>query len=499
MTILLSAGNRVPAPETFDSWCAIGEIGEVPDSKRRLTNIELLLKAAYDGISEMWFKLATDLAKEQTAVFAHAPMCAANSSDMGVMLAWTQLANTLSKSSQRILVLCNDPWMFRHLCENVATVEILSPAPSFGLKPTRLFVRGVLARSKAAIRFAIAHIIACGDRRRCPKGASTLLVYSHPGTMSNGMDGYFGALMNKIPNLIRLLHVDRKIGGEEDVPADGRTFRLDAWGGLAKLFSLPFARWRPTPNTGSKANHWLVRRAEALEGSTGQAAAIRWQQICQEGFLQSAAPRTIVWPWENHGWERSLVLAARKLGVRTIGYQHATIARQEWNYSPKSYPPGENLAPNDIFCAGPYFRGELIDIGHDKKKMRIAGFLRGIQSDSLPYDPYAPILVALPLDRRIAAQILDAVRPMAQAGRKFVIKAHPKSSPLGVSEELFSFSNYALNEQGPLAAVIFAATTVGLEALLGGLPVIQFIPSDIVAMDVIPQMMDVVRDRKSVV
>ena len=44
-----------------------------------------------------------------------------------------------------------------------------------------------------------------------------------------------------------------------------------------------------------------------------------------------------------------------------------------------------------------------------------------------------------------------------------------------------------LNRQGGLSAVLYAATSVGLEACLGGLPTIRFLSGERMALDIMPQ------------
>ena len=49
----------------------------------------------------------------------------------------------------------------------------------------------------------------------------------------------------------------------------------------------------------------------------------------------------------------------------------------------------------------------------------------------------------------------------------------------------------ALGEQRELSAVVFAATTVGLEAVLAGIPTLRFQPRGRIALDILPRGIDV--------
>ena len=49
----------------------------------------------------------------------------------------------------------------------------------------------------------------------------------------------------------------------------------------------------------------------------------------------------------------------------------------------------------------------------------------------------------------------------------------------------------ALQDQNALSAVIYAGTSVGLEAVLGGLPMIRFQPADSMVADVMPESLHI--------
>ena len=487
MTVLLATSRRLPASADYDSWCAVTDAVPPLDPARRVARLESLLAAAFDGIGDEWRMLAARLTETPSASLAHAPAMAPNASDLGLMLAWRRLAADFAAGAERVAVVCDDPWLFRALAADGA--KAAAPAPGLRFRACRLAARGILARTAVALRMARAALALRGQRTRFPKGARVLLVYGHPASDADGQDGYFGPLLRELPGLVRLLHVDCGLARARALAADGRSFSLHAWGCLGALLCLPFARWRPAPADTEGALGWLVRRAAAVEGGTGQAAAIRWQQICQRAWLRAARPVVVAWPWENHAWERDFVRAARKVGVATVGYQHATVGGREWNHAPG--PDGVEALPDVILCSGEAGRKRLAGFGVPEDRLAVGGAWRAPDIRPLERDPSGAVFVALPSDLSIAGQMMKAVETLAAGGERFVVRDHPMT-PFPFSER-----SGVRRAAGPLAAekgiraVLYCATTVGLEAALGGMPTVRFVPAGRVDNDVLPDGLDV--------
>lgn len=487
MTVLLATSRRLPAPADFDSWCAIGDKPLPLDPAHRVANLENRLGVAFDGIEDEWRALAARLIEAPSAAFAHAPAVAPNASDLGLMLAWRRLVAAFGAGTDRIAVVCDDPWLFRALAADGARVA--APAPDLFFASLRLATRGFLARTAVAFRMACAVLALTGQRSRFPKRAGVILVYGHPASTADGQDGYFGPLLRELPRLVRLLHVDCGLARARVLMDGDRTFSLHAWGCLRTMMRLPFVRWRPSPEHLEGSLGWLVRRAAAMEGGTGQAAAIRWQQVCQRRWLRDARPAAVAWPWENHTWERDFVRAVRKDGVATVGYQHATVGRREWNHAPG--PDGAASLPDTILCSGEIGRKKLAMLGIPEDRLTIGGAWRAPDIRPLARDSAGAVFVALPSDAAIAGQMMAAVEALAANGERFVVRDHPMT-PFGFSER-----PGIRRAVGPLAAekgirvVLYCATTVGLEAVLGGMPTVRFVPAGRVDNDVLPDGIDI--------
>ena len=483
MAVVLSASNEA-AQKTHDVWCSTGSAPPGLDPSLRIADVGRLLEEALDSIRDEWFALGRVLGEDSSAPYAHMPSCAANASDFGLMLAWTRLVDRWAAEAEAVLLVCDDPWLFRHLAARPG-VRANRPPP---LRPAelRLRLRGILSRALVSARMFLAALRFGRQRSGVSPGGAWILAYGHPASRADGFDAYFGDLMGETPGLRRILHVDGPLARAEGLCESGRTFALHAFGSPFAALGLWRARWRPNIEG---PNAWLVRRAAAREGGTGQAAMIAWQVHCQERWLARAKPAAVAWPWENHSWERAFVRACRRASCSTVGYQHATVGAREWNYAPASNPDEASL-PDRILCSGPAGAARLRAFGHEERRLAVGGAWRMPSLAPLSRDPAGPVFVALPSDLAIAAEMVAAIRPLARAGRRFVVRDHPMT-PLTFAEEPgLARADGPLADQKSVAAVLYAGTTVGLEAALGGLPTIRFRPEGRVANDVLPDGLD---------
>jgi hypothetical protein len=443
------------------------------------------LEGAFAAIVPQLLGLCRRLGGDPSAVLAHTPSAATNVSDLGEMMAWSRLVEDWAREDRPVLVVCADPWLFRHLA-SLPGVTAESPPPLPGPRPA---VRGFLARFRHALRAAWSAWSTRGDRSVSP-GGSWLLSYGNPASRPDGQDAYFGALMRDEAELRRALHVDCPPAEAARLRDGGRSVSLHAWGSpLFALAVLPFARWRPDAQ-GPWA--WLVRRAAALEGATGQAAAIAWQVHCQRRWLAAVRPRAVAWPWENHGWERDLCRAARALAVRTAGYQHSTVGRFELNHHAGTLPDGAGGLPDRVLCTGGLTRDVLTGWGLDPDRCVVAGALRYAESTGPRHDPAAPVFFALPGDRVLARRMVAAALDLARRlNRRVLVRPHPVYDVEVPEDHLVSRAVNGLTGQAAVSAVVYAATTVGLEAVLFGLPTIRFVPAGCIANDILPNTLHV--------
>jgi hypothetical protein len=489
VSVLLHRSGHVPPAAQYDSWISIA--GALPaDSATELENVARRFEDAFDAIAEEWLAFAREIGSEPSAELSHLPTCAANISDFGEMLAWTHLVDELAlDATRRVLVICDDPWLFRHLAMRERVVA--GSPPPFACKNILLFVRGYGARLRYALRAAVDTFMLRAHRKKPEPAGTWLLVYGHPLSDPVGYDGYFGDLPEKFPALRRALHVDCSYGRAQELAAGGRIVSLRAWGTLLTAISLFFVRWRPGRTAKSGKFGWLVRRAAALEGGTAQSAAIRWQILCQNAWLAATAPAVVAWPWENHSWERCFVRTARISRIQTLGYQHSVIGRQMLNYSPQSCSGGQADLPDRILCVGQSTQCQLAAWGVSSEKMAIGGALRFPAAPDIRCDPAAPIFVALPFDRGLAAEMMSGVAKCSGTRRDFAVRDHPMTPFFIKGAENIRRADGPLGQQRAVSAVLYAATTVGLEALIAGLPTLRFRSRRGLAINILPPGLDV--------
>ena len=490
MTVLLRRSGDLPPTAAYDVWfhaasaCGRRRDPVDPPAARKLPQLGRRLEAAFDAVCPEWLKVGKALADDPGAELAYVTTCATYASDFGQMMAWSRLAGELAQESVRCLVVCDDPWLFRHLAE-IPGVAAGAPPPLWPTR-TKLWARGVLARLALIPRLSWATLASRGQRRHHAPGDAVILVYGHPASDTRGYDDYFGPMMREIPTLKRAMHTDCGAAQARALAADGRTASLHAWGRIGWTPGLLFVRWRPRAEHRRGPLGWLVRRAAAVEGSGGAHPMNIWQRRCQEAWLNEARPKVVAWPWENQGWERGLSRQARRFGVRTAGYQHVVIGPHQLIFSPATNRDGAASLPDTVVCDGVPFRDHLARLGVPSARLAIGGSLRIGRIDNDLYDSKGPVFVALAARQSIAGQQMAAVEKAAAQGFRFLIKGHPMY-PMDFQEtDGVRRTTAPLAKQTGLSAVFYATGTTGLEALLAGLPAFRILPEDEIAINSLP-------------
>ncbi len=484
MGVLLRTTAEGPGEQAFDRWLSVtGTHARLPLA-RRLEDLPRRLQDSFDGIRDRWLAIAARLGTDPVGRLSHTATGAAYINDFGLMLAWSDLVEALAGEEATTLVLCDDPWLFRHLA-GLLGVDAGAPPPIWA-SALRSAVRGVAARMRLAVRLAGTALAMRRYRGASRTGAPALLVYGHPQSDAAGNDAYFGGLMKEIPDLVRLLHADCAAGRARELCADGRTASLHGWGSIGFAAMLPFVRWSVPAALDATAERWLLRRAAARENATAALAMTRWQEHCHTRWLRAARPSAIAWPWENHPWERTLCRAARGAGVPAIGYQHAVIGRHQFNFSPRSNPDGTESLPTHILCNGPAYHRQLIALGHGPSTLSIAGAFRVAREGTAFHDADGPVYVALSAIEPIARQMLAVTGDPALADLRFVVKDHPLY-PIEFAETArVRRTSKTIPESAGLRAVVYSTGTTGLEGLLAGVPTYRFLPDDRIAPDTLP-------------
>ncbi|MDA0991011.1 MAG: hypothetical protein O3A51_09695, partial [Verrucomicrobia bacterium] len=361
MPVILRTSKELPSPSAYDAWFVLTEARGRGEPETKIANLANRLEAAFDDICPEWLTVAAALSDTPGAELAYAPTAAAFGSDFGLMMACGRLVGDVAEETQTYLVVCDDPWLFRHLAELPGVVS--GTAPALWWTTLKFRLRGLIGRLRLMARLSWATLATQRYRGAAAPGAPAILVYGHPGSTADGYDTYFGPMLREVSALGRVLHTDCRPRRVAELAADGRTVSLHAWGRAWLTPGLLFQYWRPGPGHLRGSYGWLVRRAAEIEASGAAHAMNAWQHQCQAAWLNRVRPSVVVWPWENHGWERVFCRAARRFGVTTVGYQHTVIGRHQLNYSPASNRDGATSLPDLILCNGPAYRDPLLAWG----------------------------------------------------------------------------------------------------------------------------------------
>ncbi len=484
MTVILRHSNDLSDIDTSLSWYAVTgtSAGLNPDCK--LAGLGARLEKEFDGIRDEWWRIGKQLGQTPSARLAHTPTAASYNCDFGLMMAWVRLTERVCAESASCLAVCDDPWLYRELAA-INGVSAGRP-PSLWRHIIRLSVRGYLSRAWLAVKVSAASFRLKHTRNNINVGDKTILAYGHPGSSADGQDIYFGSLMKDMPALKRIIHTDAGPAAVNRL-AGKRTAGFHAWGHVLYVPFLIFKRWRPSQSDLSGDFSWLIRRAIIIENSTAAVATNAWQFHCQNRWLSQNKPSVILWPWENHPWERELCRRAKKFGIKTIGYQHAVIGPQQFNPGPASNPDGFDSIPDRIICSGPAYHDQLIQWGIPEDRLIIGGAFRISSFEDNLFDPDGPIFVATSSDSNITRKLMLAVKGAQKNGRKFLIKIHPLYPKEIEESESVQITSHTIPEQSGISAVLYGTGTSGLEGMLAQIPTFRLRPDDQVAINVLPE------------
>jgi hypothetical protein len=484
VTVYLRQSRHAGSAPAGLSWFAVAGAPGALSRATRVSGLARLLEEKFAEIRPLWWRLGRAMGGDASAEVSHAAACGAFGSDFGLMLAWSRLVEDRAAARNDCLVLCDDPWLFRHLT-GIAGVDA-GPAPALAGTEWKLRLRGIAARARLAVRLVIAHARTRTLRRAHGPGDTAILVYGHPDSTAAGFDVYFGRLMAEIPHVRRMLHTDCPAPRARELAADGRTASLHAWGDPLFAFGLIAAAWTPRRELREGPYGWLIRRAAARENGGGGPAMNRWQIHCQARWLAAGKPCAVAWPWENHAWERALCRRARAAGVQTVGYQHTVIGPHQINYAIYSNPDGPDSIPDKIVADGPAYRDETLNWGIPAERLVIGGAFRFDLAPRDLFDPNGPVFIPLSAIPAIASLQLEAARVIASSGRPVLVKEHPMYPFAFDESNTLRRTEVPLTRQGGLSAVVYATGTSGLESLLAGVPTLRLLSEDRLSIDVLP-------------
>ncbi|MEE2746172.1 MAG: hypothetical protein VX617_04740 [Pseudomonadota bacterium] len=485
MTILLRTSKHIPEPELYRYWISIERNPIKLPVETMFPEVEQLIERHFVKIKDQWLLIGRQLQTVGRDNLAHMPTAGSFGSDFGIMLAWTSIAQELAIHEDTILIICDDPWLFRQIAKESRTKS--GPKPGMRVPIVKMVTRGIVARIKLFFRLAIASLYLRYQRREFGTTLPSILVYGHPESDVRGFDAYFKDLMIKTPTLQRVLHTDCSLSNASALALDSRTKSLHAWGNPMYAIILIFVRWKPYIS--AELEHWrfIIQRSVIIENSRAGIAINKWQAYCQKRWVRSCRPSVILWPWENHGWERNLVRISRNYHTKTIGYQHTVVGPHQFNYFLGANKDGLESVPDKIIASGQAYLTELIENGFPEERIEIGGALRYTKPRGDPFDLNGKIFLALSAIPSVSEALLKIAEKISASGYSILVKEHPMYPVLFEETDRIKRTGTPLVQQKKISSVIYSTGTSGVEALLMQLPALRLILKNEVAIDVLPK------------
>ena len=275
-----------------------------------------------------------------------------------------------------------------------------------------------------------------------------------------------------------------------------------------------FLRWRSTAITGSTrleirgiALDELVRHAVREAHASGDVFRNLYVYRCAERLAERLAAPRCWYPYENRAWEKMLLLGMRagRSTVRMIGYQHASVTASHINFLLTDDEIKKMPLPDSIVTLGDVTRQWLIRDGHHPAALLKAGCalrqprtgdakLRARRSARV-----VRVLLALATNLNeyvLSLAFLDeafvATGLCDNDGRMLRIRPHPTIAlqeavqlrPNGQTRFAYEVSTGPVAEDLTWAdVVLYASSTIGLEAVGLGVPAVYLDLGDILDTD----------------
>jgi len=240
--------------------------------------------------------------------------------------------------------------------------------------------------------------------------------------------------------------------------------------------------------------HWIVNRAPD---------ALLYVSLMRRWAALGLPLERIIYIYENQPWERAICWEARRSLPKTalVGYQHARVPRfiLNWHLAPDGEPDAP--LPDFIVTVGKHTAHLLSSHGYDEERIRVGGALQmqGLaELSTTNSEPRAAgtapvVLVAPAAGREEAAEVVEmAVRLFNEDdGVQVIVKCHP-SMPFSRFESLLDgkLPNHAQMSQEPItdlmlksSLLLYTGSTVCVQALALGLPVVYVRPQFDLGMD----------------
>lgn len=271
---------------------------------------------------------------------------------------------------------------------------------------------------------------------------------------------------------------------------------------LKTLFSIP----RITIQKDFLLYKILLWREMAYEFSSPSFLINSLQHHAFKKFIMQACQNQneviLIYPFENQSWEKMFCIAANKINanVKYIGYQHSTIPLLLLNFFLGKDESEIMPLPQIIVTNGEYTLNLLKNAGYGTTKIINGGafryeYLYKMERKLVKREKKTKtILVALVSSRTLTEEMLlalfNAFGNSTTQEIEFIIKSHPDVPLESLKVQLPSWPAHFQKTEEPISnllskvdLVIYSSSTVGLEALLGGIPIVKYYSEHIIELD----------------
>jgi len=267
---------------------------------------------------------------------------------------------------------------------------------------------------------------------------------------------------------------------------------------LSKFFSIPKIKGETRFN-GIDVGY-LIKRLIKQDFSRGYFTNLMFY-YCAKAMSRKVKIKSFLYPFENRSFEKMYLFAMENPGTPslTVGYNHASITLKHTNLFLSLEEKDIVPLPDKIITLGEIPRDILVNLGNfPEEKVSIGCGLRQTISTGITVKPkpqkISSILVVLTAEVEEYIKILTFLNKAFlgyQSEFRILIRPHPVT-PLKKALELIPELKFKYEDVGgvPLAnvlddsdVVLYTSSTVGVEALAKGLPVIYLDFGDVICTD----------------
>ncbi len=458
--------SRTPAPVLS----RIGTLSQTRGHRDLLGIAELRPEAGREG--DRFFRAAAESDPAgRFAYTARVPLSVPEYED--VQLVFLLLALTRSESAARVFVLATDAGTNRLF----AALFLQAHAARTKRRPG---IGAWLRFARSALRAAAAPRVVSDPR---------VLIFTLGAAPAEGCpDVYFGRFAEHLGGLAPVVTVFLAEGWRVRFPRNARAFPMESFVSWQDLLhtaldavACAVTRRRPAFEF-SDPDHALL--AEYLSGCEIARGEPMMLELCRRAFstmVHRLRPQTVMFPFECRTWEKHLVAACRKQGVRrSIGYQHSSITPRHLAFRLERDPAGGRDLPDRIVTCGEvtakWLAGRLPGLAG-----RITTGVALRTMDGHLGDAAQPaVLVTLSSIRAEAWALMQAT---AFAARRlplpFIIRRHPTMAVDDLFDQIqwegsveLSKGRTLSEDIGRVSFIVYSSSTVALEGMrYGRIPV----------------------------